>query len=387
MDAFSEDPEAAAISAGLHYVSDALPGICRRRAGKGFTYRKPDGGAVSKATLARIRGLAIPPAWTEVWITSDPRGHLQATGRDAKGRKQHLYHADYRSVREATKFARLASFARCLPRIRRRGRRHMTLPGLPRDKVLGLTVHLLEATLIRVGNASYARANKSFGLTTLRDRHLAIRGAELRFSFTGKSGRTWTLSLQDRRVAAILRACQELPGQELLQYRDDNGRVQKITSTDVNAYLRALTGENITAKDFRTWAATVLATQALYSLHALADVASPAPGPTPSRPQLRQMLLAVARRLGNTPSICRQCYIHPAVLACFTEPAAFAASRQAMNRPAEKTNGLRRAENQALALLSMKLPAAPPRSACRPTLRNSRGTARVAVGSADRITA
>ena len=292
MDAIFEDPETAARSAGLRYMTDSMPGLRRRRVGKGFTYRTADGGVAPKSAVARIRSLAIPPAWTDVWISPDPLGHLQATGRDAKGRKQHIYHADYRSVRDATKFARLSAFARCLPRLRRQVRRHMALPGLPREKVLALTVYLLEATLIRIGNASYARKNKSFGLTTLRNRHLAIRGSELRFNFTGKSGRAWTLSLQDRRVAKILRACQELPGQDLLQYRDADGTIQKITSTDVNAYLRELTGEYITAKDFRTWAGTVLATESLASLD---EVTSPTAG---KRLQ-REMIAGVAQRHAN----------------------------------------------------------------------------------------
>lgn len=366
------DPESAAASAGLRYITDATPGIRRRRSGEGFIYRLPDGAPMGKPHLERIRKLAIPPAWTEVWICPDPRGHLQATGRDAKGRKQHLYHPDYRASRDATKFAYLAAFAQCLPRLRRRVRQHMSLPGLPREKVLALTVYLLEATLIRIGNESYARDNKSFGLTTLRNRHLAIRGAELRFRFTGKSGRAWTLSLQDRRIARIMRACQELPGQDLLQYRDTDGTVQKITSTDVNAYLRELTGADITAKDFRTWAGTVLAARALQALEAVESV-------TAGKRRQRQMINEVAERLGNTPTVCRKCYIHPVILGCFVDPVAFAEARKTLEKGSGRVPaGLRRAEAMTLHLLKPAAPAAAPAAHRRKPRRSFADTAQLA---------
>lgn len=343
----SKAPETAALSAGLRYMSDAQPGIRRRRAGKGFAYLQPNGERPPAAQIERIRRLAIPPAWRDVWISPDPRSHLQATGRDAKGRKQHLYHADYRAQRDANKFAQLPAFARCLPRLRRKIRAHMALPDLPREKILALTAHLLETTLIRIGNESYARDNNSFGLTTLRNRHLAIRGAELRFRFTGKSGRAWTLSLEDRRVARILRACQELPGQDLLQYRDADGTIQKISSTDVNAYLRDLTGAEITAKDFRTWAGTVLAASALSRVEEIASV-------TAGKRQQRQMVKAVAERLGNTPTICRQCYIHPVILDCFIDAKALNKARRVLAAlPGHGPAGLRRAEIATLNLLRL----------------------------------
>ncbi|WP_044559337.1 DNA topoisomerase IB [Azospirillum sp. B4] len=297
---------------GLVYVCDGDPGIRRQRSGSGFRYRSADGAPVrDQALLARIKALVIPPAWTDVWICADANGHLQATGRDAKGRKQYLYHPAFRQARDGAKFQHLLAFARRLPRIRDRVARDLARPGLPRDKVLATVVHLLGTTLIRVGNADYARANKSYGLTTLRSAHVSVEKSSLRFDFKGKSGKLWRLKVTDRRVARIVKACQELPGQSLFQYLDDDGHRHEVSSADVNAYLNAATGgrgEGVTAKDFRTWAGTVMMALALND--------SPAPtSPTHGRRMVNAALKQVAARLGNTVTICRQCYVHPVVMA------------------------------------------------------------------------
>ncbi len=302
------DPRDAAESAGLRYLSDDHPGIRRKRSGKGFTYLRPDGKRLSdRDVVKRIRSLAIPPAWIDVWICPFADGHVQATGRDAKGRKQYRYHPLFREIRESTKYERLVAFADTLPAIRATVRAHMALRGLPREKVLATVVHLLETTLIRVGNDDYARHNKSYGLTTLKNRHVEIEGSEVRFRFTGKSGKQWSLKVKDRRVAKTIKACQELPGQELLQYLDADGKQQDVTSGDVNAYLKEITGQDITAKDFRTWAGTVLAALALKELESFDSAAQ-------AKKNLRAAIERVAARLGNTPTICRKCYVHPEVL-------------------------------------------------------------------------
>jgi DNA topoisomerase-1 len=302
------DARDAAAEAGLRYVSDESPGIGRRRSGKGFSYGAPGGGTVKDAaTLGRIRSLAIPPAWTQVWICPHPQGHIQATGRDARGRKQYRYHPRWREVRDAAKYDRLLAFARALPSLRARVDADMARPGLPREKVLATVVHLLERTLIRVGNDDYARQNDSYGLTTLKNRHAKVEGGELRFVFKGKGGRSWRLSLRDRRIARIVRACQELPGQELFQYRDDEGETRDVTSADVNAYLREITDADVTAKDFRTWAGTVLASLALREFEQVDSQAA-------AKRNIRAAIERVSSRLGNTPTICRKCYVHPAVL-------------------------------------------------------------------------
>ncbi|ANY79358.1 DNA topoisomerase I [Microvirga ossetica] len=307
------DPRDAAETAGLTYVSDEAPGIRRRKSGKGFTYTKPDGAKVTdKATLARIRSLAIPPAYTDVWICARANGHIQATGRDAKGRKQYRYHPAFREVRESTKYEHMLEFARGLPAIRKTIDEHMSLRGLPREKVLATVVHLLENTLIRVGNSDYVKQNKSYGLTTLRDPHVKVEGGELRFQFKGKSGKTWKLQVKDRRIARIVKACQDLPGQDLFQYIGDDGEQLSITSADVNAYLKEITGREITAKDFRTWAGTVLAALALSEFEEFDNQAK-------AKKNIREAIEKVASRLGNTPSICRKCYVHPEVFACYLD--------------------------------------------------------------------
>ncbi|WP_051380566.1 DNA topoisomerase IB [Bradyrhizobium sp. WSM1743] len=307
------DPRDAAESAGLRYVSDERPGIRRKKVGTGFSYIRLDGSRLNEPdALKRIRALAIPPAWTDVWICPFPSGHIQATGRDAKGRKQYRYHSRFREVRESTKYEHVVAFADELPSIRKAVREHMALRGLPREKVLATVVHLLETTLIRVGNDDYARQNNSYGLTTLRNRHVAVEKNEVRFRFTGKSGKQWSLRVRDRRVAKIIRACQELPGQELLQYIDEQGNCRDVTSTDVNKYLNKITTKDITAKDFRTWAGTVLAAMALSELESFDSAAQ-------AKRNLRSAIEKVSARLGNTPTICRKCYIHPEVLNCYLD--------------------------------------------------------------------
>jgi DNA topoisomerase I len=307
------DPRGAAQAAGLRYVSDARPGIRRTKVGKGFAYARPDGSRLTEANaLNRIKALAIPPAWTDVWICPFADGHIQATGRDAKGRKQYRYHPRFREVRESTKYEHVVAFANALPAIREKVRQDMELRGLPREKVLATVVHLLETTLIRVGNDDYAKQNNSYGLTTLKNRHVAVDGSEVRFRFTGKSGKQWFLRVRDRRIAKIIRACQDLPGQELLQYIDEAGQCQDVTSTDVNDYLKEITGREITAKDFRTWAGTVLAAMALAELEGFDSAAQ-------AKRNLRAAIEKVAARLGNTPTVCRKCYIHPDVLSSYMD--------------------------------------------------------------------
>lgn len=299
--------------AGLRYVSDDEPGIARRKHGKGFSYRSADGKPVSDAkTLARIRSLAIPPAYRDVWICADPHGHIQATGRDARGRKQYRYHPRFRALRDSTKFDHILEFAAALPAIRARIDTDMKRRGLAREKVLGTVVHLLETTLIRVGNADYARQNKSFGLTTLRGRHVAIDGSEIRFQFKGKSGKQWRLKVRDRRIARIVRQIQDLPGQNLFQYLDEDGNRHAVTSGDVNAYLKDISGQEVTAKDFRTWNGTVLAALAL-------TAREEAESPAEAQRHVREVVDTVARALGNTPTICRKCYIHPDIVAGYLD--------------------------------------------------------------------
>ncbi|HEX8168099.1 MAG TPA: DNA topoisomerase IB [Beijerinckiaceae bacterium] len=307
------DPRDAAESAGLTYVSDEEPGIRRKKAGKGFAYVRPGGGKVEdEATLKRIRKLAIPPAYTDVWICTKANGHIQATGRDAKGRKQYRYHPTFREVRESTKYEHMMEFAKALPAVRAKIDEHMALKGLPREKVLATVVHLLETTLIRVGNDDYAKENKSYGLTTLKNRHVEVDGAELRFEFKGKSGKTWRLKVKDRRIARIVRACQDLPGQELFQYLDDDGERRDVTSSDVNAYLKEITGRDVTAKDFRTWHGTVMAAMALQEFQGFDTQAL-------AKKNIKAAIERVASRLGNTPTICRKCYVHPEVLTSYVE--------------------------------------------------------------------
>ena len=300
-------------AAGLRYVSDAAPGILRRRRGRAFHYSRADGAPVrDPRTLGRIRALAIPPAWREVWICSADDGHLQATGRDARERKQYRYHRRWREVRDETKYGRLIPFAAALPRIRRRVARDLARPGLPREKVIATVVRLLETTRARIGNEEYARENESFGLTTLRERQVRVRGSRLKFRFRGKSGVEHAIELDDRRLATIVRRMRDLPGEELFRYVDDDGETRRIESDDVNAYLKEIAGEDFTSKDFRTWAGTVLAARAL---RALGPCASQSEG----KRNIAQAIAAVAGALGNTKAVCRKCYIHPEILESYLE--------------------------------------------------------------------
>lgn len=303
---------AAAIAStdDLRFSTDEEAGFARRRAGAGFYYVGPNGRRVSDdATLTRLRKLAIPPAYRDVWICRDARGHLQATGIDARGRKQYRYHERWRSVRDSHKFERMMDFGRALPRIRRRVARDLKLPGMPREKVLGMIVRLLERTLIRVGNVEYARTNKSYGLTTMRNHHVDLKGSVVSFSFRGKHGIKHQVEVNDPRVAKIMRRCLELPGQELFEYIDEDGTVRDVGSSDVNEYLQEIAGEAFTAKDFRTWYATAAA---LESLAGQAFTTA-----SESKETLKLLLQDLARRLGNTPAMCRKCYVNPAVIDAF----------------------------------------------------------------------
>jgi len=314
----SSDPGESAQAAGLRYVSDTQPGISRRRVGRGYSYRGVDGRPIRDAAmLDRITALMISPGWTDVWICPRPDGHIQATGRDAKGRKQYRYHVRWRAVRDATKYDRLIAFGDTLPQLRARVDLDMARPGLPRQKVLATVVRLLETTLMRIGNVEYARNNHSFGLTTLRDRHVQIAGATVQLQFRGKSGKQHTVRITDRRLATIVKRCQELPGYELFQYVDADGQRQTIDSADVNAYLRQVTGQDFTAKDVRTWAGTVLAACALWKTGVSASQ-------TEAKKSLVQAIDAVARRLGNTRAVCRKCYVHPTVLDAYLDQSLFA---------------------------------------------------------------
>jgi DNA topoisomerase-1 len=301
------DPVESAQAAGLRYVSDIQPGIRRKRAGKGFTYVGPDGKTIHDAKeLARIRSLAIPPAYTDVWICPSSNGHIQATGRDARGRKQYRYHPKWREVRDETKFGRMLAFSEVLPTIRARLERDLSLPGLPRKKVLATVVRLLECTCIRVGNDEYAKSNRSYGLTTLQDRHVKVSGSNLRFEFRGKSGKTHRVDLNDRRLARIVERCQDLPGEDLFQYEDDEGVRQTIGSGDVNEYIREISGQEFTAKDFRTWAGTLAAVGALTEVGAWTTQRQ-------AKSNILRAIDQVAEQLNNTRAVCRKYYVHPAV--------------------------------------------------------------------------
>jgi DNA topoisomerase I len=344
------DPREAAESAGLHHVSDGRPGIRRKRAGAGFCYLLPTGARISDlSVLRRLRSIAAPPAWTDVWLCPSADGHIQATGRDARGRKQYRYHPAFRGMRENAKFDHLFVFAEVLPTLRARIAEHMAQRGLAREKVLATVAHLLETTLIRVGNDEYARQNKSYGLTTLKNRHVAIEGSEVRFRFIGKSGKQWSLKLRDRRVAKIIRACQELPGQDLLQYFDEGGALRAVTSSDVNSYLREISGRDVTAKDFRTWAGTVGAALALDELGTFKSTAE-------AKRNVRAAIARVSACLGNTPTICRKCYIHPEVLNAYLQGnLSFGVTPHLGSKPGAQLARLRPDESALIALLRARL--------------------------------
>ena len=348
------DPLESAQLAGLTYVGEGSAGIARRRAGNSFTYVNAQGIRVRHTeTLTRIRSLAIPPAWTEVWICASPRGHVQAVGRDARRRKQYRYHPRWREVRDAAKYARMLAFARALPAIRARVDRDLARPGLPREKVLAAVVRLLDLTLIRVGNAEYARQNRSFGLTTMRDEHVTLVGSTLSFHFRGKSGKEHAVTIRDARLARIVRRCQELPGRSLFQWIGADGVRQAIDSADVNAYLREAAGEEFTAKDFRTWAGTVLAAMALADGETFTSQRQ-------ARRNIAAAVASVARRLGNTPAVCRKGYVHPAVIDAYLDGTALHGFRRRALRAANGDGaGLSADEAVVLGMLKSRLTPAP----------------------------
>jgi DNA topoisomerase-1 len=339
--------------AGLRYSSDEQPGFARRGAPGRFTYLRPDGKKLRDAkALGRIKSLAIPPAWKDVWICPQENGHVQATGRDARGRKQYRYHPHWRQQRDETKFEHMLAFARALPKIRRRVAADLRHRDLDRDKVLATVVRLLEATVIRVGNTEYARENHSYGLTTMRNRHVAVkRAGDIVFSFRGKSGKHHEITLHDPRLAKIIHACQALPGQELFSYVE-NGETKPIDSADVNAYLRQITGRDFTAKDFRTWIGTVLAAVAFQELEAAAS-------PGQAKKNIGLVIAAVAKILGNTPAVCRKCYVHPDVISAYLEGETMAAISQRLSSDLMlAVSHLRPTEAAVIALLQRRLKAA-----------------------------
>jgi DNA topoisomerase I len=339
------EPRSEAARAGLRYALDEGSGLSRVRAGQGFAYRDTHGRLVRDArVLQRVRGLAIPPAWTDVWICPTDDGHLQATGRDVKGRKQYRYHARWRAVRDETKYQRLMDFARLLPRIRARVDSDLDRPGLSRAKVVATVVRLLETTLIRVGNEEYARQNRSYGLTTLRDGHVDVSGTRVRFRFRGKSGRDHVIDLRDRRLSRIVKRCQDLPGQQLFQYVDERGHRRSIESADVNAYLREVTGGDFTAKDFRTWSGTVLAAWALHEL-------APDTAKAPVKRNVVRAIESVSARLGNTVAVCRKCYVHPAVVDAYLD-GSLATTLRARLGAESRRSGLPAVEAHVLHLLA-----------------------------------
>ena len=348
--AMPADPPAVAKQAGLRYVSDEMPGITRKPVRGGFRYVDKNGEAIhDEATLARIKALAIPPAWIDVWISPWENGHIQATGRDAKGRKQYRYHARWRAVRDEAKYDRMLNFGKALPAIRKQVEADLSLPGLPREKVLATIVYLLEATMMRVGNEEYARTNKSFGLTTLRDRHVRIDGRAVEFQFRGKSGVHHNVRVNDPKLARIIRRVRDLPGQDLFQYIDDEGERHTVGSADVNEYLRTITGEDYTAKDFRTWSGTVLAAMALQEFEKFDSEAQ-------AKKNIVRAIESVSKKLGNTPSICRKCYVHPAVLESYTDGSMLEALKlRAQKQLAEDLAELNPEEAAVLAFLQERL--------------------------------
>jgi DNA topoisomerase I len=344
----STDPAESARAARLRYVTDQIPGIRRRRSGKGFVYVTPD----SKITrdhdeLRRFRSLAIPPAWRDVWICPLAHGHLQATGRDARKRKQYRYHPRWREVRDENKYDRMLEFAKKLPAIRRKVAQDLGVPGLPRDKVLATVVQLLETSMIRVGNQEYMRHNNSFGLATLHSRHVNVSGSSIRFEFRGKSGVRHAVDLNDRRLAKIIKQCRDLPGHELFQYIGDDGERYAIDSADVNDYLRQIAGEEFSSKDFRTWAGTVLAARALGEFHSGDKKAQ-------RKKNILQAIEVVAKKLGNTKAVCRKCYIHPAVIESYTDGSLLQLLRRRAKKAKDSTHDLA-SEAAVLALLNRKL--------------------------------
>lgn len=326
------DPAEVAEEAGLRYVSDDQPGYTRQAKNGDFEYFDTEGKPIQdEQRLLRIKRLAIPPAYTQVWICPSPNGHIQATGRDARCRKQYRYHERWRAARDENKYDRMLIFGKALPKIRKRVEQDLSLPGLPRKKVLAAIIQLLERTFIRVGNEEYARDNKSFGLTTMQDRHVDVKGSKMRFRFRGKRGINHEVDVTDRRIAKIVLKLQDLPGQDLFQYINEEGEVRDITSQDVNEYLREITGEDFSAKDFRTWAGTVLAAIALNAIGAFESKKQ-------AKSNIKEAITAVAKMLGNTPAICRKCYVHPAVLETYLDGKSIAGLREGTAEALENPN-------------------------------------------------
>lgn len=344
----NNDPESSAEEAGLRYVTDDSPGITRHRAGKGMFYRNAKGEKIdNKNTIKRIKSLAIPPAWEDVWIAPTGNAHLQATGRDAKGRKQYRYHPKWAEVRDEAKYEHMIEFGNALPAIRERIDEDLSRRGLPREKVLAAILKLLETTLIRVGNDQYARENKSYGLTTMRTRHADVHGSTISFSFKGKSGIDHDIELSDRQLANVVKKCQELPGQELFQYLDEDGNRQSVDSADVNAYLKEISGHDFTAKDYRTWAGTMLAAEALAEFDIDEDEAA-------AKSNIVVAIENVSKRLGNTPTICRKCYVHPAVIDAYLEGDTISTIEQRA-RQEKQENDIPALEHAVLELLMRRL--------------------------------
>jgi DNA topoisomerase-1 len=342
------DPVEAAKEAGLRYVNDQRPGICRKTRGKNFVYFTPDGKPLRDHNeLIRVKRLAVPPAYTDVWICPSPNGHLQATGRDARGRKQYRYHARWRTVRDENKYGRMIAFGEALPKIRARVKRDVKKPGLPREKVLATVIRLLETTLIRVGNEEYAKDNKSYGLTTMRNRHVEISGAKVSFEFRGKSGKRHEISLHDARLAKIVKKVRDLPGQELFQYVDEQGETKSVDSSDVNEYLREISGQDFTAKDFRTWAGTVLAALALREFEKFDSEAQ-------AKKNVVQAVESVAQMLGNTPAVCRKCYVHPVVFDAYLDGSMLETIKQRAQQKVARSLHQLKPEEAAVMILLME---------------------------------
>jgi DNA topoisomerase-1 len=344
------NPEEAAEEAGLRYVSDDQPGYTRRHRGKNFVYFDTEGKEIKdEKRILRLNRLAIPPAYKDVWICPSPNGHLQATGRDDRGRKQYRYHERWRAVRDENKYEKMVIFGRALPKIRRRIRRDLKKRGLPREKVLATLVQLLEKSFIRIGNEEYAKENRSFGLTTMRGRHVTVRDAQVRFRFRGKSGIEHDVDVEDRRVARIIKKLQDLPGQEVFQYLDEKGERHHVTSDGVNQYLHEITGEEFTAKDFRTWAGTVMAAMALQAQDVFENKSQ-------AKKNVKDAIAAVAHVLGNTPAVCRKCYVHPAVLETYLDGSLIEGLKKQTEKTLEKSlHHLRSEEAAILTFLQDKL--------------------------------
>lgn len=342
-------PQESAREAGLRYVTDSAPGLHRTGSPKKFRYTDSSGKVVrDKEVLSRIKSLVIPPAWTDVWICSSANGHLQCTGRDARGRKQSRYHPKWRTVRDGNKYERMLEFANALPGIRKRIAEDLRRPGLPKEKVLAAIVGVMEQTHIRVGNEEYAKENKSYGLTTMRNKHVEVHGSHVTFSFQGKSRVHHTIDLQDAKLAKVIRSCEELPGHELFQYVDEEGDPRSIDSSDVNAYLQEITGEHFTAKDFRTWAGTVLASEMLQGMEPFETAAQ-------AKKNVIAAIKSVAQHLGNTPAVCRKAYIHPAVLEAYLGGIKPSEAKKRLDREiADRQDALRHDEQALLELLRQR---------------------------------